>query len=117
MLLCVQVITASAQVPSDSWSFTYEPLKGKYEIYGGELGDMQAPAQGNRKIAFKIEAAAARRMFDAMGPDIKDACGSEPGERTRIKDQLICIRSRQGAYSCYFGFDLTTGKNIGGQIC
>lgn len=78
---------------------------------------MRAPGQGDKTIAFKIEAAAARRMFEAMGPDVRDSCSGEAGERTRIKDRLICSRSRQGAYSCYFGFDLATGKSVGGQIC
>ncbi|WP_151639400.1 hypothetical protein [Noviherbaspirillum aerium] len=117
LLLCVQMPLASAQLSSDRWNFTYHPFKGQYEVYGGVLGDMQAPVEGNKKIAFKIDAAAARHMFEAMGPDTKDACSGEAGERTRIKDRLICTRSRRGAYNCYFGFDLATGKSIGGQIC
>ena len=117
LFLYFQAPMLIAQGANERWSFAYRPLKGQYEIYGGALGDMQAPDQGNKKIAFKIEAAAARRMFEAMGPDVKDNCSGEAGERTRIKDQLICTRSRQGAYSCYFGFDLSSGKSIGGQIC
>jgi hypothetical protein len=58
-------------------------------------------------------------MFNAMGPDKADTCGGEPGARFRSRDEdrIVCSRSREGRYTCQFGFDLRSGKSIGGSIC
>ena len=37
--------------------------------------------------------------------------------RSRDGDKLACQRSASGEFRCQFGFDLITGKSIGGSIC
>ena len=73
----------------------------------------------NVKIAFEVTGKAAKEMFDAMGPDKKDACSSEDQTRFRSRDgdKISCLLSNKGEYSCSFGFDLRSGKSIGGSIC
>lgn len=95
----------------------YRPLHGDYLIYSGSLGEQQAPTRHNRKLSLIVEGVAAREMFDAMAPDEKEVCSSEKGARSRRKEHVWCTFSPKEGYTCYFGFDLRTGKSIGGGIC
>ncbi|HEU4850514.1 MAG TPA: hypothetical protein VFT37_00005, partial [Telluria sp.] len=68
-------------------------------------------------IAFVIKGAAAKEIFEAIGPDVHDECLEKPDRaRRRDNDNLRCTWI-EGEYSCRFGFDLVTGKSIGGSIC
>ncbi|MDQ1834872.1 hypothetical protein [Massilia scottii] len=97
----------------------YTTLKGAYRTYSRGIGDPGEPTAADTKIMFAIDGKAAREMFDAMGKDVKDACTEGSGTRVRTRDQerLWCSRSKQGVYSCNFGFDLKSGKSIGGIVC
>lgn len=94
-------------------------LDGVYQIYGGSLGDRTEPTAKDRKVMFSLSGSAARDLFNAIGPDRKDLCTEGTGTRVRKKDHenLVCMRTKQGEYSCNFGFDLLSGKSIGGSIC
>lgn len=78
-----------------------------------------SPSRDDKKIAFEITGQGAREIFEAIGPDQKDTCSSESGVRFRSRDdeRISCTRNKKGEYSCYFGFDLKSGKSIGGSIC
>ncbi len=52
-----------------------------------------------------------------MGPDVKNECSSGDKVRVRVKERLQCLRYSKSDYSCYFGFDLKSGKGIEGSIC
>ena len=99
------------------WRFDYRSVAGHYAIYGGCLGDPVAPTKSSQKVAFWITGPAAKKMFDAMGPDLKDVCGVEDGNRIRQRAELSCSFNSKSGYHCDFGFDLITGKSIGGSIC
>lgn len=99
------------------WEGTYKPIKGKYEIYGGSLHEQKAPGRNDSKVAFRVEGTAAKDMFDAMQPDEKRKCTDVAGYRERRKDNLFCTYETDSGYNCYFGFDLRTGKSIGGASC
>lgn len=101
------------------WTFSYRPTPARYATYGGTLGDPVAPSKDDSKVAFEIVGAGAKQMFDAMAPDRADQCSGESGARFRSRDddKLVCVRSSKGGYSCYFGFDLKSGKSVGGSIC
>jgi hypothetical protein len=64
-----------------------------------------------------VKGQVAKKMFDAMGPDLKNVCGAEDGTRVREKDAVSCRPGKGGGHICDFGFDLTTGKSIGGSVC
>lgn len=100
-----------------AWKFTYRPFTGDYSIYGGGIGDPYAPTPGNKHVAFWIKGRAAKDMFDALGPDLTGVCGAEDGGRIRQRAEVICSYHPQDGYQCDFGFDLTTGKSIGGSTC
>lgn len=97
----------------------YKQATTSYRIYGGGLGDPTIPTPSDKKIAFSIEGSAAKQIFEAIGPDKKDVCseGSDIRFRSRDNENLICLRSKENTYTCSFGFDLVSGKSIGGSIC
>ncbi|NRR33594.1 hypothetical protein HSX11_25795 [Oxalobacteraceae bacterium] len=100
-----------------TWEWTLQPLVGKYAIYGGDLGDTPPPAKDDARIAFYVRGSAAREMFAAIGPDRKNRCGIEKGGRVREKERIACYYRPSDGYQCSFGFDLTSGRSIGGSIC
>lgn len=109
----------SVFVYAGDWSSSYRPAAVRYVIYGNSLGDSAPPSSDDRKIAFEVTGRSAREIFDAIGPDLKDSCSSEPEIRFRSRDEerVSCIKTVKGDYTCHFGFDLKSGKSIGGSIC
>jgi len=101
------------------WESLRKPMSAEYIIYSGELGDMSSPQEGKKKLAIEISGRSARDIFNSIGPDIRNACGAGSGVRIREKNDgnLTCIRREKGEYSCHVGFDLKTGKSIGGITC
>ncbi|TRX75987.1 hypothetical protein [Pseudomonas mangiferae] len=97
----------------------YQPLSGVYKLYGGELSDPVPPTRKDQKLAIGIEGEDARRLFEAIGPDIRDACTEGTGIRVRARrsSQFECIRWEDGQYRCSLGIDLNSGKPIPGSTC
>ena len=115
LLLALLLCISTHSMADESWQMKHKQITGVYAIYGGSLCDPIAPTAKDRKIMFSVKGKTAREMFDAIGPDVKDACTEGAGIRIRKKDDenLSCIKSERGEYSCNFGFDLRTGKSIG----
>lgn len=115
----VSILLVSAALAATSeWVFAYRPASTRYAVYGGSLGDPVPPTAADRKIAFEVTGRAARDLFEAIGPDIANACtGKDTRLRWRDDGRLACTRSAKGEYACHFGFDLATGRSIGGSIC
>lgn len=111
------IVLVSGLALAQTWQFAYQPVRASYVMYGGGLGDPHAPKPGGRHIAFNVTGPAAKEMFASLGPDLKDACGAEDGNRIRRRSELTCSFSPKDGYHCAFGFDLATGKSIGGSIC
>jgi len=108
---------AKAAMP---WDGTYIGFNGKYLIYSGDLGEAAAPGPTDRKAAVVLYGKAAKDMFESIGPDLKDACGTSSGMRVRQKGDLDCTHDkddRVSPYVCHLGIDLRTGKSMHGSIC
>ena len=101
----------------ETQSFGQKPLKGDYQIYGGELGDTLPPTKKVRKVAFTFKGPLAKDLFDQIGPDTKDACGAAPDHRIRDRGDLSCVWDKLDGYVCYFGLNVPTGKSTYGAIC
>jgi len=102
------------------WDGTYTAFKGEYLIYSGDLGEEAAPIPTDRKAAFMLQGEVARNLFESIGPDLKDACGTSSGVRMRQKGDLDCTYekdSKSSPYICHIGIDLRTGKSMYGSIC
>jgi hypothetical protein len=98
------------------WPAPYRPFTGHYTIYSGDMGEQQAPMRDDRKLSFVIEGQPAKEIFDSMYPDDKETCGGA-GARGRTKGNAWCTYHPKRGYRCYFGYDLRTGKSIGGGMC
>lgn len=109
-------LLGAAAVAAD-WAFEFKPINAQMEIYSGGLGDPGMPTAQEAKVSFYVHGKAARELFDHMGPDVKNECSSDPKARARVKDRLQCFVYAKSDYSCYFGFDLKSGKGIAGSIC
>jgi hypothetical protein len=81
------------------------------------LGDPVAPNQHNKNVAFSVTGRAAKQMFEAMGPDLKDVCGAGNVIQKRQRAALVCSFDPKYGYECSFGFDLVNGRSIGGSVC
>ncbi|MDO8069248.1 hypothetical protein [Janthinobacterium sp. SUN206] len=110
-LLCLLLAHQARAV----WEFVQKDFSGAYAIYGAYLDDAVAPVAGDTKVAFRLTGAAAKDMFDAIGPDMRDGC-PDPQIRFRNRDMLLCRHRPKDGYRCDFGFDLSTGLSIGGAV-
>jgi len=113
------LLPVAALALADSVDDSFMKFSGRYWIYGGSLGDSTEPTPKDKKIGIAVHGRMAKDIFDAIGPDVHDICTEGNGTRIREKDHgsLSCSRSDKGRYQCNFGFDLRTGKSIGGIIC
>lgn len=118
MILAPLTVAAAALAHgAQQWEWGTRPADIQYAIYGGDLGDTYAPVAHDVHVAFYLRGRAAKEMFDVMGPDKKSECGIEKGGRVREKEHVACRYRPSDGYECDFGFDLTSGKSIGGSIC
>ena len=103
---------------AEEWS-DFKKFSGSYQIYGGGLGDIYPPKNGDVKIAVQLDKKVSKEIFDSIAPDLTgpQVCVANPKDRYRKRGNVECIHSHDGGYSCTFGFDLTTGKSILGSIC
>lgn len=110
VFLCAAAVAAN-------WAFEFKPINAQMAIYSGGLGDPGTPTAQEAKVSFYVQGKAARDLFNHMGPDVKNECSSDPKARVRVKDHLQCFLYAKSDYSCYFGFDLKSGRGIAGSIC
>lgn len=115
-LLCMAILAGAAHgEPVEAGA--PKPLTADYVIYSGDLGEQLAPMPADRKISIHVTGRSAQDIFNAIGPDIKVECSTEKGERERRKGAVWCFFQPSNGYTCYFGFDLRTGKSIDGGEC
>lgn len=77
--------------------------------------DRAATQRAIRAIQATGQAEKAARMFHELGPraQLKGSCPE--GSVSRMRDKLYCIREASGQTECEFGFDMRTGKSVGGM--
>lgn len=120
LVLAAVALVSVAYAETKTWDGSYTAFKGRYLTYSGELGEQHEPTRTDRKTAFIVEGPLAKELFDAIGPDLKDACGAISGLRVRKKGHLDCSFDKDHSaapYTCHFGLDLKSGKSIPGAIC
>jgi hypothetical protein len=108
---------AQAAEKPEAWDGRPKPLKGDYQVYGGELGDMVPPTKKDQKVAFLFKGSLAKGLFDQIGPDAKTPCSGAEDYRERNRGDLSCTYTKREGYSCYFGIDVPTGKSTSGSTC
>lgn len=111
---------AHATEPIGGWQRLPNAL---YLIHGGSLADRQVPTVKDRKLSILIEGAAAKEVFDTIGPDLPYTCTAEKGDRARNKKGISCAYTaedkgtKDGPYRCWIGLNLRTGDSIGTVSC
>lgn len=108
-----------ADAPKE-WDGDYAKATTRYMIYSGTLGEKEPPKAGNSKVSLLIEGQLARELFNAIGPDQKQACGASTGVRIRERGDITCAFDRElkpAPFTCYVGLNLKTGKSMEGAIC
>jgi hypothetical protein len=101
-----------------SQTSTNVQIPGAYSFYSGELGDeLGVPNTKDAKVSIMVSGPLAVRMYQHMGNGARsNSCLDD--EETRVRDNLICSRKKaSGQATCHFGFDLHSGKSIGGTVC
>lgn len=120
VLVAIVFATALSTTAAEESAYepTYESASIKYAIYGQDLSEPAKPTKKDSKIAFSLTGRVAQEMFEAMPPDRDIKCADDTGFRFRSRDheRLVCT-FYLGEYACSFGFDLGTGKSIGGGNC
>lgn len=102
------------------WDGMYTSYKVNYFSYSNDLDEKQPPTRADHRMAFMVEGAMAKEMFDAIGADQKDACGASSRLRIREKGDVECTYDKDtpsSPYTCRFGLNLATGKSIPGSTC
>jgi hypothetical protein len=90
-------------------------LSGWYDFYSGSPGELGEPTAKDTKLHITVTGALAARMFRELGPRAQIKASCPEGSVSRERDQLSCTREASGQTTCDFGFDMRSGKSIGGM--
>ena len=108
---------ASAAEKKQEWTPEFQPFSGRYQVYSGSPSERRPPTSSDKQASIVLTGRAAKDMFDQIGPDVKDACSSDPNYRERRKGHLDCSYTKENGYQCFIGIDLRTGKSMNGSVC
>jgi hypothetical protein len=102
----------------------WKPLRGAaYKVHSGLVGDAAPPTVGDRRLTILVDGAAAKDVFDGIGPDQPMSCSDARGDRHRRKQGIVCFytahdeKDKDGPYRCWIGLNLKTGATIGTIAC
>ena len=101
----------------------WNQLQATYMIHSGSTAYSELPTKGDRAITVYFKGEAAKQLFDQMGPDVKEACSSEKGDRERRNKGAVCLYEAHLAapgdsqYPCWIGIDLRTGDGSARVPC
>lgn len=102
----------------------WKPLKGAaYKLHAGLVADAAPPTAADRRLTILVDGAAAKEVFDAIGPDEAETCSGAKGDRHRRKKGIVCFYTAQdandkdGPYRCWIGLNMRTGDTIGTISC
>jgi len=110
----------AAVAAQQAWDGTYSSYTVHYLMYSGTLSEKQPPTRTDKRLSFAVQGQLAKDMFDAIGPDLKLACGTTLGMRQRERGDVACSFDKddvKSPYTCHFGIDLRKGKSIEGATC
>jgi hypothetical protein len=116
----VTVVSLAYAGTNRIWDGKYAPSTIHYLIYSNDLDEAKAPTPGDQRLSVAITGDLAKQMFDAIGPDLKEACGTTLGMRQRQRGDVDCSfdKDQRGSpYTCHFGIDLRKGRSIAGSTC
>lgn len=94
----------------------WHPLQAQYKIHSGSTAYSESPTKADSALTVAFNGEPARRLFEQIGPDVKNSCGvTDQGDRRRKKKGILCLYETQldgpgdSHYRCWIGIDLNTG--------
>ncbi|WP_229632070.1 hypothetical protein [Pseudoduganella violaceinigra] len=123
LLLGIMLLTAwtsDSALAAPAWDGSYTSFAGNYLIYSNDLDEKAPPTAKDRRVSFSVDGALSKKLFESIGPDVKEACGASADLRIRVRGDLTCTFERnekKSPYNCHFGLDLRSGKSISGSTC
>jgi hypothetical protein len=105
--------------PSGLW----KKFPGIYKIHSGTVADRTPPTRKDRKLTVLVDGAAARDIFDSIGPDLPSTCSADQGDRERRRRGIFCsydakdVKAKNGPYRCWVGVNLVTGEAENNVSC
>lgn len=94
----------------------WNPLQATYKIHSGNTAYSELPTRTDSAFTVALRDDAAKRLFDQIGPDVKDGCSDAKGDRERRKKGAFCTYTPQlqnpknSHYRCWIGINLRTGE-------
>lgn len=115
LVLSVTMLSPASAAELSDW----QSLRAEYVIFSGPyLAERDAPTATDRKLSIALEGQPAKEVFDSIGPDLRDSCSAEEGDRDRRKGGVQCTyRRKDGSYRCWVGVDLRTGRSYPTVSC
>jgi hypothetical protein len=94
----------------------WQPLRAKYLIHSETATHPEAPTSADRVLTVVIDGQGAKKLFNQIGPDARQTCSSEPGDRVRRAKGVECDYAAKlngpsdSHYHCWVGLNLETGE-------
>ncbi len=107
----VAVLAIGAQAGDGEWNV----LNARYLIHSQTVTYPATATKVDRVFTVVIDGRAAKELFELNGPDVREVCGGEKGDRARRKKGVDCVysaqdvKSKNGPYRCWIGLNLRTG--------
>lgn len=101
----------------------WNPLDAMYKIHSGGTAYSELPTKTDRTFTVSFKGEAAKQLFDQMGPDVKDSCSTEQGDRERRNKGAVCLYETRldsptdSHYRCWIGIDILTGAGSARVSC
>lgn len=105
--------------PSGLW----KPFPAIFKIHSGVVADRTPPTAKDRKLTVNVDGAAAREIFESIGPDVQPTCSGGQGDRDRRRKGIYCtydpadVKAKDGPYRCWIGVNLVTGEAENNVSC
>lgn len=94
----------------------WQPLRAKYLIHSETATYPEAPTRVDRVLTVAVDGQGAKELFEQIGPDARQTCSSEPGDRARRAKGVECDYAAKlsgpndSHYHCWVGLNLKTGE-------
>lgn len=120
LIATAAMFTLACASTKKAWDGSYKTSSLHYLLYSNDLDEAQPPTRADQRLSVAVTGELARQMFEAIGPDLKLACGTTQGMRQRQRGDVDCSYDKDQSaspYTCHFGIDLRNGKSIAGATC
>lgn len=111
-----QAELAGAEEKSPHELNQWNEFQARYKIHSGGTAYSEPPTKADGVITVAFRDEAAKQLFDQIGPDVKQACSADVGDRERRRKGAYCTYTHRlenpanAHYRCWIGIDLRTGE-------